>query len=154
MPNSCVLRLVKNFLNCWDLLYLLKYECIAIYIPATCFNENMRNVGKDNYLDSHSHTIVTSVIPLKWIEISAKFFRCFYILILVGIFKMRFIGRVKDRRGKWYNTEVYSEPNQTSKVVLFAEVVDGFSRYFRKKLHRRCLTEFWMRLSNKHQIDS
>ena len=43
----------------------------------------------------------------------------------------------------WSLSEVYSEPCQTSKLEILAKRVS-----FRKKLHFRSLTEFWLRLSS------
>ena len=41
-------------------------------------------------------------------------------------------------------TEMYSEPCQTSKMKLYAKIVNV--NYFHKKLHLRCWTGFWIRL--------
>ena len=39
--------------------------------------------------------------------------------------------------------ETYSDPSQTSKMALFAKIVNGLAvHYFREKLHLRCLTGF------------
>ena len=43
-------------------------------------------------------------------------------------------------------SEAYLEPYQSPKVVYFANIVNGFSRYFRKMFHLRSFTMFWIRL--------
>ena len=44
--------------------------------------------------------------------------------------------------------EVYSEPNQISKMELFVKIVNGFQLLliFVKGFHIRCLTGFWIRV--------
>ena len=42
----------------------------------------------------------------------------------------------KDIKSYQYHAEAYSEPCQTSKMELFAKIVNGFKS---KKFHRRCL---------------
>ena len=44
------------------------------------------------------------------------------------------------------NAGVYSEPNKTTKMVLFAKTLAV--NYFRKKLYPRCSTGFWICLWN------
>ena len=46
--------------------------------------------------------------------------------------------------------EAHSKVSQTSKMEFCAKVINNFSAvdYFRKRIHFRCLTDFWMRLFN------
>ena len=48
--------------------------------------------------------------------------------------------------GFWFQMMVYSELNQTSKMELYTKKVNAAIKYFPKKLHLRCLTDFWIRL--------
>ena len=141
----------------YDLYFLPGYKCVRMNLViflklfSTMFLENICSL---NAVETAGNTHVFSITFYLLLFIH-HFPTCFSYTFLLSSLSYEIQAKVRpdpvgyaqlylNKKTTWkqcfLRAKGYAEPSQTSRMKLSAKIAVN---YFRKKLHLRCLTEFW-----------